>query len=99
MPFAWVGQAVELRGCAGTVQILGDVRVIAEHPRHTQRRLVVDPDHYEGHNTDRLPHRCRWGASASGCRTWPHPGRRPAPGPVCRPGGGGPMSAKTEAGH
>lgn len=54
VPFAWVGQAVELRGCAGTVQILGDVRVIAEHPRHTQRRLVVDPDHYEGHNTDQV---------------------------------------------
>lgn len=54
VPFAWVGQSVELRGGAGTVQILGGARVIAEHPRHTQRRLVIDPEHYEGHATERV---------------------------------------------
>lgn len=54
VPFAWVGQPVELRGCAATVQILGGARVIAEHPRHTPQRLVTDPKHYEGPSTDRV---------------------------------------------
>jgi len=51
VPFAWVGTPVELRGCCHTVQILGGAQVIAEHPRHTQQRLVIDPDHYEGRST------------------------------------------------
>lgn len=51
VPFAHVGQRVELRGAAGMVQILADAAIIAEHPRHTERRLVLDPAHYEGHST------------------------------------------------
>jgi transposase len=51
VPFAHVGERVEVRGCADTVQILKDCRVIATHRRHTSARLVIDPAHYEGPNT------------------------------------------------
>ena len=54
VPFAWVGQAVEVRGCCHTVQILAEAGVIAEHPRQTRTRLVLDPGHYEGPSTDRV---------------------------------------------
>ena len=54
VPFAHVGERVELRGCTRTVQILKDGRVIATHPRHTPARLVIDPAHYEGPNTARV---------------------------------------------
>ncbi len=54
VPFAWVGQPVELRGCCDTVQILGGMQVVAEHARHTEHRLVIDPEHYEGRSTDRV---------------------------------------------
>lgn len=51
VPFAHVGRRVELRGGAGVVQILAEHSIIAEHPRHTARRLVIDPAHYEGDST------------------------------------------------
>lgn len=51
VPFTWLGQMVELRGTAGHVQILANARIIAEHPRHTAARLVIDPAHYEGPGT------------------------------------------------
>ena len=51
VPFAHVGRRVELRGAAGVVQILAEQSIIAEHPRHTERRLVIDPAHYEGRGT------------------------------------------------
>lgn len=51
VPFAWLGRTVEIRGGAGCVQILADHLVIAEHPRHTEHRLVIDPTHYEGTST------------------------------------------------
>src|SRR5690606_27163078 len=51
VPFAWLGRSVEVRGGAGTVQVLADHRVLAEHPRHTERRLLIDPAHYEGPGT------------------------------------------------
>jgi transposase len=51
VPFPQVGRRVELRGAAGVVQILADQAIIAEHPRHTERRLVLDPAHYEGPST------------------------------------------------
>lgn len=53
VPFAWVGQSVEVRGGA-RVQILAGQAVVAEHPRHTQERLVIDSAHYEGTATDRV---------------------------------------------
>lgn len=51
VPFAFLGRQVEVRGGAGTVQVLADQQVIAQHPRHTERRLLIDPDHYEGPGT------------------------------------------------
>jgi hypothetical protein len=51
VPFAHVGRRVELRGAAGVVQILADQAIIAEHPRHTERRLVLAPAHYDGPST------------------------------------------------
>lgn len=52
VPFAWVGQRVEVRGAMGKVQVVADQRVIAEHPRQGSARLVIDPAHYEGPATD-----------------------------------------------
>lgn len=52
VPFVFVGQAVEVRGCAGKVQILAGGTIVAEHPRHTRERLVLDPRHFEGAATD-----------------------------------------------
>ena len=54
VPFRFVGQAVEVRGCCGTVQILAEGRVINEYPRHSDRRVLVDPACYEGEATDRV---------------------------------------------
>jgi transposase len=54
VPFAHIGERVEVRGCAGTVQILKDCRVLAIHQRHTPARLVIDPAHYDGPSTARV---------------------------------------------
>ena len=54
VPFAHVGTQVEVRGCAGKVQILAGGRVIREYPRGTARRVLVDPSCYEGEPTDRV---------------------------------------------
>ena len=54
VPFQYVGRRVEVRGCRGTVQILADGKVLREHPRHTRRRILVDPSCYEGEATDRV---------------------------------------------
>lgn len=52
VPFALVGQTVEVRGAAGRVQILAGARLVASHPRHTACRVVIDQRHYEGESTD-----------------------------------------------
>jgi transposase len=54
VPFEWVGQRVEVRGCLGRVQILADGQVIREYPRHTDERILIDPSCYEGEPTDRV---------------------------------------------
>jgi len=54
VPFQYVGQRVEVRGCTDTVQILADGAVVATHPRHTESRLVLDPDHFEGPSTPQV---------------------------------------------
>jgi len=54
VPFAWVGQTVEVRGAVRTVQIIAGTAVVAEHARYTDARLVIDPSHYEGPATDRI---------------------------------------------
>jgi hypothetical protein len=54
VPFAHIGERVEVRGCARTVQILKDCRVLAVHQRYTPARLVIDPAHYDGTSTPRV---------------------------------------------
>jgi hypothetical protein len=54
VPFAYVGKRVEVRGCAGKVQIVAAGRVVQEYPRNTRERLLVDPRCYEGPATDRV---------------------------------------------
>ncbi len=50
-PFALLGELVEIRGCVLKVQILHGGQVVAEHPRNTPERIVIDPTHYEGEAT------------------------------------------------
>lgn len=54
VPFRLVKKEVEVRGCADTVQVVHEGQVVAEHRRHTQELLVVDPKHYEGPGDDRV---------------------------------------------
>jgi transposase len=54
VPFAWTGQEVELRGCARSVQVWAEGRLVAEHARRTRERILIDPRHYEGPSTDRV---------------------------------------------
>ena len=48
VPFRSATQRVEVRDCAGTVQVLAGGGVVAVHARHTAERLVIDPRHFEG---------------------------------------------------
>lgn len=54
VPFAYVGEMVEIRGCHATVQILADCKILASHARHTEARLVIDQKHFDGAATDRV---------------------------------------------
>jgi hypothetical protein len=54
VPFRFVGERVEVRGCAGQIQVVKDCAVIATHPRATAARLVIDQAHYEGPSTERV---------------------------------------------
>ena len=54
VPFQWVGLRVEVRGCASSVQILAEGRILREYPRHTQERILIDPSCYEGEASDRV---------------------------------------------
>lgn len=51
VPFPWVGRIVEVLGTAQHVVIRTPDHELARHPRHTARRLVLDPAHYEGEST------------------------------------------------
>jgi transposase len=56
VPFSWVGRRVEVRGCFCRVQVYAGGSIIADHPRHTRERIIIDPSHYEGAPTgDVLP--------------------------------------------
>lgn len=48
VPFRYVGRTVDVRGCHRKVQIFFANELIVEHPRGTDRRLVIDPSCYEG---------------------------------------------------
>jgi len=54
VPFRLCGLAVEVRGCGEVVQVWHDGQVVAEHPRRTQERLLIDPSHYEGEADERV---------------------------------------------
>jgi len=54
VPFAFIGQRVEIRGAAGRVQILAQAQVIAQHPRHSPERILIDPAHYDGPSTPQV---------------------------------------------
>jgi transposase len=54
VPFVLCGLAVEVRGCACVVQVWHQGKVVAEHPRHTQQRLLLDPSHYDGDGDGRV---------------------------------------------
>ena len=54
VPFRLCGLMVEVRGCVGVVQVLDNGRVVAEHSRHSEPRLLIDPAHYEGEGDDRV---------------------------------------------
>lgn len=48
VPFALVGRDVEVRGAVESVLFYSDGVLMAQHPRHTSARLLIDPAHYEG---------------------------------------------------
>ena len=51
VPFRYAGRRVEIRGCAGRVQVLADGVIVAEHARGTASRLVIEQVHYDGEST------------------------------------------------
>jgi len=54
VPFRLIGQTAEVRGIAGAVQVLKNCEVVAEHPRGTAARLLIDQTHYDGPSDDRV---------------------------------------------
>jgi transposase len=54
VPFVLCGRQVEVHGCAEVVQVWHDGQVVAEHPRRSRQRLLLDPAHYEGPGDDRV---------------------------------------------
>ncbi len=54
VPFQLAGDTVEVRGIAGAVQVLKACQVVALHPRGTERRLLLDPRHYDGPDSARV---------------------------------------------
>ena len=49
-----MSRQVLVRGCCGRVQIWWEDRCVAEHPRGTDCRLLIDQAHYEGPINDRV---------------------------------------------
>ncbi len=54
VPFIHALQRVEVRGYPGQVRIYAQGRVVAVHPRGTPGRLLINPEHYEGHGDGRV---------------------------------------------
>lgn len=54
VPFPLVGTRVEVRGCAGRIQVLAQGCVVQEYPRGTEERILLDPRCYEGTATERV---------------------------------------------
>jgi transposase len=51
VPFDFLDQRVEVRGCARVVQVYAGGHIVAEHARQGRERIVIDPRHYEGQAT------------------------------------------------
>jgi hypothetical protein len=54
VPYGCAGGIVEVRGCAGTVEIYRRCKLLARFPRRTQCRLLVDQAHYDGPSDTRV---------------------------------------------
>ncbi|MFQ5382217.1 MAG: IS21 family transposase [Dehalococcoidia bacterium] len=56
VPFGYLGRRVEVRGCAGRVQIVDEQggAVLVTYPRGTPERILIDPLCYEGSATERV---------------------------------------------
>lgn len=54
VPFQHVGRHVEIRGCAGKVQIVIGSKIVREYPRHTAQRVLIDESCYQGDSTERV---------------------------------------------
>lgn len=54
VPFQYVGRTVEVRGCAGVVQIYRGGALIGQYERHTATRILIAPACFEGESTDRV---------------------------------------------
>ncbi|MEK6237295.1 MAG: hypothetical protein N2C14_21500, partial [Planctomycetales bacterium] len=53
VPFRYVRQRVEVRGCSHVVQIVDRKtgEIVQEYPRNTEETLLIDPSCYEGEST------------------------------------------------
>jgi hypothetical protein len=56
VPFAYCRQEVEVRGCAGFIQIVDcrTGRIVMTYERGTAQRLLIEPRCYEGPETARV---------------------------------------------
>lgn len=56
VPFRFVGLPMEVRGCAGRVQIVDPrtAEVILTYPRHTRERILIAPGIYDGPEDPRV---------------------------------------------
>jgi len=56
VPFAYCGESVEVRGCAGTIQVVdrSTGRLLVSYPRGTAERILIDDRCYEGESTARV---------------------------------------------
>jgi transposase len=54
VPFVHAMERVEVRGYDGQVRIYAQGREVAVHPRGTESRLLINPEHYEGAGTGRV---------------------------------------------
>jgi transposase len=56
VPFAYVSEEVEVRGCSGRVQVVDrhSGAVLISYERHTKARILIEADCYEGAPTERV---------------------------------------------
>src|SRR5262249_21392005 len=54
VPFVLCGLPVQVHGCAEVVQVLHQGQMVAQHPRHSRQRLLLEPAHYEGPGDERV---------------------------------------------